>query len=61
MRKSTADLDDVVLNIYDIFKKMLKNLYFEQSNLAEITNTNEKFQKNWITSYPLIENIMDSD
>ena len=45
----------------DIFKKMLKNLYFEQSNLAEITNTNEKFQKNWITLYPLIENIMDSD
>ena len=45
----------------DIFKKMLTYLYFDQSNLAEITNTNEKFQKNWITLYPLIENIMDSD
>ena len=37
----------------DIFKKMLKNLYFEQSNLAEITNTNEKFRKNWITLYSI--------
>ena len=33
--------------------------YFEQSNLAEITYTNEKFQTKWSTI--LIENIMDSD
>ena len=45
----------------DMFKKLLKNIYFEQSNLAEITNMNEKFKKQWATMYPLIENIIESD